>query len=237
MTFTNRNPQRGHLLLVLGLLLASPWEQASAQGKGGFSRPVGLTVDTEYVSPGPAPASVLVRGDMHACARRTTQTNPHVPGYFEGAVVVGFDAPRNQLICAGRMQLGIETPSPVTADPVTRIVECPQDQYVTGVRADRLEVLCAPLFNFNTRAAQALPTLELDPRSGQAPTVRSGMHACPSGYGLVGFDASSSAWTFQCRRFPICWASYGSVVPTYRTPCAKACVLPADAKAGQGVCS
>jgi hypothetical protein len=221
--------------LTLGVLLVTAWAQVTAQVSGSTTRPSVLVVDTEHVSPTPGGA-VTVRGDMHACARRTTQTNPHVPGYFEGSVVVGFDATRNRLLCAARMQLGTELPAlPTVVSGTKRSVKCQDDHYVTGVRADRVQALCAPLFNFSTRAAQPLPMAIVD----ASPTLRSDMPACPRGYGLTGFDEDAGAWTFHCKRFPICWASYGSVPAggNYRTPCTGACTLRPGAKAGQGTCS
>lgn len=225
---------------ILAGLVAIAVAPALGQSSSGYNRPSGVVVDTEYVSPksgaDPSLRPMHTRQNMHACARRTRATNPQVGTYVEGGVVTGVHVDGNRLICADRMQIGGETLRPPVGQSS---VTCPPGQYVTGVRADRFEVLCAPLFNFYTRSDQPLPTAVTDPQPGQSPTQRHGMHACPRGYGLVGLELDQGAWSLKCSRFPICWASRGHVPAggNYQTPCAAVCSLPASARAGQGSCS
>lgn len=218
-------------LIATGLLATGYSSSLTALG-GFFSRPsVNLqNLESVSLSRGVAGASRAQRHNMHTCFR--DQINPtNLALGMIGGVVTGVRYDRDELLCSSPFRVGQEVQVPASLTPNGDVM-CPDNHFVTGVQGDRREASCAPLL-FENLTRVPLTTLPQTDPAGGAATVRQDMHACPYGSGLVGFNTNIAAWTFYCKKFPICWHITGRGP----TPCTNKCTLPPGTGTRQGTCS
>lgn len=203
-----------------------PQGGATAPAPAGPGRKAEVVSPRDFVVPQPAE-----RGGMHACMRGAI--TPLAPNTVVGGIVTGIHADRNELLCTFPFRIGTEIPASL-ATPSRQTVQCPPNHYVTGIRADRLEALCAPILDANLVSVVLGRPIFDPPHLNTPATQRRGMQACPYGSGLVGFTVGGAGWTLHCAQFPICWYFNTHAMAT---PCPSQCALPPGTGSRQGVCS
>lgn len=169
---------------------------------------------SETVDPG------FQRNDMHSC-----------PPLANGRLtfVTGIDINSNRLLCEGNVGFGTN-PLPaaevvVSMDTAAKnydVPSCPPGSAVTGIRADRRQVACAPFVAPASESTRKDPADALLPAPPgwlcrifhincppspfqEAPTQRSGMHACRNNEVVVGVDIP--------RNIFVCGQALGTIRP------------------------